>query len=68
MQEREIFFLHRFFGTETCRTIRRSEKKSAKKLADFNYWIRDEELLTFATFTTFTTITAAASATLAATA
>ena len=44
------------------------QKKSANFLADFNYQIRDEELLTFATFATITTITTAASATLAATA
>lgn len=41
------------------------QKKSANFLADFNYWIIDEVLLTFATITTITT---AASATLAATA
>ena len=84
MQEREIFFLHRFFG-QTAQKLAglcgAATKKSAKKSADFNYWIRDEEkdeiavrfffapvLFTFATFTTITTITAAASATLAATA
>lgn len=84
MQEREIFFCivsslerHRNMPNYTVQR----QKKSANFLADFNYWIRDEEkdeiavrfffapvLLTFATFTTITTITTAASATLAATA
>ena len=71
MQEREIFFCivsslerHRNMPNYTAQR----QKKSANFLADFNYWIRDEELLTFATFATITTITTAASATLAATA
>lgn len=84
MQEREIFFCivsslerHRNMPNYTAQR----QKKSANFLADFNYWIRDEEkdemavrfffdpvLLTFATITTITTITTAASATLAATA
>lgn len=72
MQEREVFFCivssvkrHRNLPNYTAQG---GPKKSANFLADFNYWIRDEELLTFATFATITTITTAASATLAATA
>lgn len=71
MQEREIFFCivssverHRNMPNYTVQR----QKKSANFLADFNYWIIDEVLLTFATFATITTITTAASATLAATA